>query len=551
MKDSRRLENEAGISKLPSLDTELLAVAVNSAAVGVAITDARLPDNPVIYINTAFTRMTGYETEDIIGLNCRFLQGAETDPAAVNRIRGAIATRERFTQILLNYSKAGRAFWNELTIAPVFDAEGVATHFIGFQMDVTARIEAEARARSALVETQKARAEAERANAAKSEFLSRMSHELRTPLNSVLGFSQLLEMDDLEEQQLEQVAYILTAGRHLLALIDEVLDLARVEAGRLVLTSEAVPIHEIVDETLSIVKPLAWPRNISLSAEEIPAAAIVWADRQRLQQVLLNLVSNAIKYNRSDGTVVVRCHEDNSGAAPCWRLEISDTGAGVPEDKRAKLFQPFERLGADKSEVEGTGLGLAVSKRMMEAMGGEIGLEPHEIGVGSTFWVNLPALTDEKEAHSHEIAADSMRKAASTPQPTLRKVLYIEDNSANFHLVKSALERIPGLTLLSAEKAMPGLQMARDEQPQLILLDLDLPDLSGEEALVQLQADERTAGIPIFVVSADATALTIERLRRAGVRDYFTKPLDVRPFMAAVSEVLGLGGEASNKRTFE
>ena len=376
-----------------------------------------------------------------------------------------------------------------------------------------------------------ATAEADRANLAKSEFLSRMSHELRTPLNAILGFAQLLELDAASAEQQESVGQILRAGRHLLGLINEILDISRIEAGRLQLSLEPVPVQETVRQAIELVQPSAAEAHVTVRAEAIGEALHVQADRQRLQQVLLNLLSNGVKYNRAGGTVTVACRETT---ARWLRIEVTDTGQGITADKLARLFTPFDRLGAEASAVEGTGLGLALSKSLVEAMGGalQVRSQPEE---GCTFWVELAVVAGPGE---REVAAVSAPVVEEAGPREAQKILYIEDNLSNLTLVESILSRRPGTTVLSAMQGRVGVDLARDHRPALILLDRHLPDIPGEEVFRQLQADSRTRDIPVIVLSADAMPSRMRQFLDGGVRAYLTKPLDVPALLAAIDEVL-------------
>jgi CheY-like chemotaxis protein/nitrogen-specific signal transduction histidine kinase len=375
--------------------------------------------------------------------------------------------------------------------------------------------------------------EAETANRAKSDFLSRMSHELRTPLNAILGFAQILRMRDLGERDNRGLDYILKAGRHLLALIDEVLDIARIEVGRLALSLEPVDLGLSVREVLQLTAPLAAQQAIELVNEVNETLTLhVRADKQRLTQVLLNLVSNAIKYNRVGGRVMLRCTTQENG----WlRLLVQDTGAGIAHEHLVKVFQPFERLGAAHSAVEGTGMGLALCKRLVELMGGTIGVES-VVGEGSTFWFALlPADSPINPGPA------SQGPSTPSPAPGLSRrgtVLYVEDNASNLTLIQHLLAEMADVRLLTAMQGRLGLELAHGQSPDLILLDLHLPDITGEEVLRRLRADSRTCAIPVAILSADALPSTIERLRDAGAAAYLTKPIDVRQLLNFLHDIL-------------
>jgi PAS domain S-box-containing protein len=375
----------------------------------------------------------------------------------------------------------------------------------------------------------RAEAEANQANRAKSEFLSRMSHELRTPMNAILGFAQLLEMGDLNEGQRESLEHILRGGRHLLDLINEVLDISRIEAGRMSLSVEPVEVAETLKESFALVQPLARQYEIRLNGPIGCESVFVLADRQRLKQVFINLLSNAVKYNRPNGTVTVTCQPMGER----MRMAIADTGAGIPEDKRHQLFIPFERLGAEQSAIEGTGLGLALAKRLIDAMDGTMGMES-TVGQGSLFWIELPVT--ESPVHLAELPEPEL--VPEVKHSGTHTVLYIEDNFSNLRLVERLFELRPALKLIVANSGAAGLDMARYHQPQLILLDLNLPDMNGHDVLMQLRASVQTAAIPVVVLSADATAGQRSRLLEAGAFAYLTKPLDVRKFFEVMDRAI-------------
>ena len=369
-----------------------------------------------------------------------------------------------------------------------------------------------------------AKEEAERANQAKSVFLSRMSHELRTPLNAILGFGQVLELSPLEEQEAQSVRYILKGGRHLLALVDEVLDLARVEADELSLTLSAVSFDQIAPDCAGLVARMAQTRGIACTVEASPACRVsIRADGQRLRQVLLNLLANAIKYNREGGQVTLSCEQT---ADDRIRLKVRDTGPGISPEGLARLFVPFERLGQELGEVEGTGLGLVVAKRLVEAMGGILGVES-QLGQGTAFWVELPVAPHPlaTEATGRGPAIPTSTAPEELPSPTL---LYIEDNVSNVQVVQTVVARLrPRWRFLSARSGQNGLQQAREHSPEAILLDLQLPGMNGDEVLAALRADPVTARIPVLLLSADATTHSRERLLGLGANDYLSKPFGV------------------------
>ena len=412
---------------------------------------------------------------------------------------------------------------------PLIGTDGTPYALCGIASDITLRKQADD-------EIKTARLEAERANRAKSEFLSRMSHDLRTPLNAVLGFAQLLGADGLTGEQSECVRQILHGGQHLLDLINEVLDIARIEAGHLSLSPEPVAVREIVRRAMALVSPLAAQRNITLAFDDAAAGSCsVVADRQRLTEILLNLLSNAVKYNRPGGRVTVAFERS---APTRFRIKVTDTGAGIPRQKLQMLFTPFERLGAEATAVEGTGLGLALSRGLAEAMGGSLGVVS-EVDRGSTFWVELE-LTDELEMTIPVGPAEPRAAASLAARPAT--VLYIEDNSSNVRLMERVLGRRPGITLLHAPQGQTGVAMAAARRPDLIFLDMHLPDMPGDEVLRQLWCDPELRRIPVVVLSADATPSQVRRVMASGASAYLTKPLDLQNVLATLDDMLSVAG---------
>ncbi|MDQ3974446.1 MAG: ATP-binding protein, partial [Actinomycetota bacterium] len=377
-------------------------------------------------------------------------------------------------------------------------------------------------------EAERARDEASRANTAKSEFLSRMSHELRTPLNAILGFGQLLETSTLDADDQEGVKHILKAGRHLLALINDVLDLSRIEAGTLTISLEPVHAGELIDDAVGLIQPLADSRSIRLTIGADRCGTFVRTDRQRCRQILLNLLSNAVKYNHDGGEVEVRCARV---AEETLRVSVRDSGPGIDPARRERLFEPFERLGAESSNVEGTGLGLALTKQLVERLGGAIGVDTAP-GQGTTFWIDLPVT--QRPADSSEPATRPQKPAERAD----RTLLLVEDNLANLRVVEAMLRRRPGIAVLPAMQGRLAIELAHEHQPDVIVLDLHLPDLPGREVLHRLLADPRTRGIPVVIASADATPGRVRQLREEGAFEYLAKPLDLWHFLEVVDAAL-------------
>lgn len=406
---------------------------------------------------------------------------------------------------------------------------GEVVAFVTVMADITDRRRAE-------ILLQEAKEEAERANRAKSEFLSRMSHELRTPLNAIIGFGQLLQFnpkEPLSSKQGEAVGHILQGGRHLLELINEVLDLARIEAGRLELSVEDVDACRLLGDCLPLIQPLAGARGIDLRVQT-GRPAPVRADYTRLKQVLLNLMSNAVKYNRDGGSVSVVLADAPNGML---RIDVTDTGPGIPEERQADLFEPFNRLGAENTEVEGTGIGLTITKRLIEAMGGRIGLVSRP-GEGTTFWVEVPAA--EMAILPEETAAsEAPEPAPEAAEPCPGRLLYIEDNPTNQELMRIFLVDNKGFDLTVAESAEEGLELVKRNRPDLILMDINLPGMSGVEAVRTLKADSATRDIPVVAISAAAMPKDLEAGTQAGFDAYLTKPINLKEVFATVTQLLG------------
>jgi PAS domain S-box-containing protein len=385
------------------------------------------------------------------------------------------------------------------------------------------------------LELNKAMAVAEKANLAKSDFLSSMSHELRTPLSAILGFAQLLESGSPAPtaSQRRSVDQILQAGWYLLELINEILDLALIESGKLSLSLEPISLAEVMHECQDMVEPQAKKRGISVTFPQFDIPYFVEADRTRVKQVFINLLSNAIKYNKVGGTVVVDHITNIPGRI---RICVKDSGEGLTADKLAQLFQPFNRLGQEANGEEGTGIGLVTAKRLTELMGGAIGAES-TVGTGSVFWIELNLSTERQPAHGTPVPSAAARAQVQT-EAQLRTLLYVEDNPANLMLVEDLIARRSDIRLLSARDGIRGIEIARASQPDVILMDINLPGISGLKALRVLAEDPTTAHIPVVALSANAIPRAIEKGLEAGFFRYLTKPIKVNEFLATLDVAL-------------
>jgi signal transduction histidine kinase/ActR/RegA family two-component response regulator len=424
--------------------------------------------------------------------------------------------------------KDGSRFPAIVSVTALRDAQDAIIGYLLIGTDNSVRKQVES-------ELQNAKAVAEKANLAKSDFLSSMSHELRSPLNAILGFAQLMDSDSppATSAQKESIAQILQAGWHLLKLINEILDLAKVESGQVPMSREPVSLTEVMLECQAMIEPQAQQRGIKLTFPQLDIPHFVQADRTRVKQVLINLLSNAIKYNRAGGTVEVKCTQSTPGRN---RVSIRDTGAGLPPEKLAQLFQPFNRLGQEAGGEEGTGIGLVVAKRLVELMGGVIGVGS-TVGVGSVFWFELISVAETHlSMEGDEVAALTQPHVSRGTR--LHTLLYVEDNPANLKLVEQIIARHPDMRLLTAVNGNVGIKLARDNQPEVILMDINLPGISGIQALKILREDPVTAHIPVIAVSANAMPSDIKKGLKAGFFRYLTKPIKVDEFMDALGAAL-------------
>jgi PAS domain S-box-containing protein len=504
---------------------ELSAITAASPDV-IAVISA---DLRVVFVSEAVAALSGRRAADAVdGVIGESLHDDDRS-LLVDAVRAVVTgAAEDFTIRVRTRHVSGRWLLLEAHGRPLLGDDGAPVAAVAVFRDISDRIALEA----ALVE---ARDAADAASRAKSEFLSRMSHELRTPLNVVLGFTQLLQMEKLPEEQASWVDQVLRAGRHLLDLINEVLDIARIESGALALSPEAVSLRDVVGDTVESMRPIAAASDISIDFLIEGDDLFVHADRQRLKQVLINLLANAVKYNRPHGSVLVtsKVRDDET-----TEIRVSDTGIGIAAEHIERLFVPFDRLGAEQSAIEGTGVGLPLSLRLVEAMDGDLAVTSVP-GEGSTFTVALPSSGEPSDLDSAAAIADAERQIAL--DAGLRAhgtLLYIEDNLTNLHLMQRVVARRPGIRLLHAPHGRMGLELARTRHADLVLLDLHLPDMSGMEVLGQLRADPATSELPVYIVSADATAGQVLRMRSAGAVGYLTKPLDIRRVLGLLDAIL-------------
>ena len=487
------------------------------------------PKGLVASWNTGAQRIKGYHADEILGRHfSSFYPEEDVARGKPQRDLEQAAASGRHEDEGWRIRKDGSLFWANIVFTSIRDQAGNLRGFAKLTRDLTERNKVEATLMNA-------RAVAEKANLAKSDFLSSMSHELRSPLNAILGFAQLMESDapSPSPAQSESILQILNAGWYLLELINEILDLAAIESGKLSMSLEPVSLNELLLECHSMIEPLAQRRGIRMSFPRSDAPYTIHADRTRIKQVLINLLSNAIKYNTHEGSVAVDCTANTTSGRV--RITVTDTGAGLPPEKVAQLFQPFNRLGQEVNGEEGTGIGLVVSKRLVELMDGIIGVES-SVGTGSKFWVELlsTAPLELPLAVETSVAAES----AAATLAGLRTLLYVEDNPANLQLVERLIGRRSDLRLLSAVDGNRGVELARTCLPDVILMDINLPGISGIEALRILRGDESTAHIPVIALSANAMARDVQRGLDAGFFRYLTKPIKVSEFMDTLNVAL-------------
>ncbi|WP_236635388.1 ATP-binding protein [Rhodoferax sp. TS-BS-61-7] len=538
----------------------LQSAIFNSANFSSIATDAR---GVIQIFNVGAERMLGYTAAEVIN---KITPAEISDPQeVVARAKGLSVELETditpgFEALVFKASrgiediyeltyirKDGSRFPAVVSVTALRDDGNSIIGYLLIGTDNTARMRIEAeRARldqvlqDKNIELEAARKTADKANLAKSDFLSSMSHELRSPLNAILGFAQLMESETPAPTPAQQanIDQILRAGWYLLELINEILDLALIESGKLSMSMEPISLPDVLRDCQTMIEPQAHKRGINMIFPQFHAPCFVEADRTRIKQVVVNLLTNAIKYNRLNGSVEVTSDVDTHGH---MRISVRDTGEGLSTAKMAQLFQPFNRLGQEASVEEGTGIGLVVSKRLVELMGGAIGARSI-LGVGSVFWVELNTAEPPQLVFDYEAAPDQPVARVHDGAP-VRTLLYVEDNQANMELVAQLIARRPDMRLLSARDGTRGVALARTHLPDVILMDINLPGISGTQALKILQEDPSTQHIPVLALSANAMPRDIEKGTEAGFFRYLTKPIKIAEFMEALDQTLELAAQ--------
>ncbi|MEQ1592530.1 MAG: PAS domain S-box protein [Thiobacillaceae bacterium] len=490
------------------------------------------PSGVITDVNQQMVTLTGCTRDELIGTPFKqYFTDPERAEAGINQV----LSEKKVT----DYELTARHRHDGVTVvsynaATFYNADGELQGVFAAARDVTERKRLDQVLHDKNSELEIARVVADKANLAKSDFLSSMSHELRTPLNAILGFAQLLEASSPPPTavQIARLQQIIKAGWYLLELINQILDLAVIESGKLSLSLEPVSLIEVMRECQAMIEPQAQQRGIHVNFVPFDTTWFAHADQTRVKQVVINLLSNAIKYNREQGTVEVKCTASGNGRI---RISIKDSGAGLRPEKLAQLFQPFNRLGQENGTEEGTGIGLVVTKQLVKLMGGAIGVES-TVGVGSEFWVELMQGVSPHFAAGNILPVELARQTQGSS--ALRTLLYVEDNPANMMLVEHIIEGHPGISMLGARDGNQGIAMARAHLPDVILMDINLPGISGSQALKILREEPATAHIPVIAISANAMLRDIERGLEAGFFHYLTKPIKVNEFMDALDRAL-------------
>ena len=491
------------------------------------------PSGMISDVNKQMEALTGCTRDELIGAP---FKNYFTDPERAEAGIKRVLAENRITNYELTaHARDGKETVVSYNATTFHDRDRTLQGVFAAARDITERKLLDQALHETNIKLESAKSIAEKANLAKSDFLSSMSHELRSPLNAILGFAQLIESGSppLTPRQKSNIDQILLAGWYLLDLINEILDLALIESGKLLLSLEPMSLNEVMSDCQAMIEPQAQKSGIQLTFPQFDCSYFVKADRTRVKQILINLLSNSIKYNRAGGTVVVNYI---ANTAERIRISITDTGEGLSGENLAQLFQPFNRLGRETGTEEGTGIGLVVSKRLVELMGGAIGVES-TVGKGSVFWIELNRTVAPRIAldDDQSLAIVPAKISADTP---LRTLLYVEDNPANLLLVENLLERRPDIHLLSAQDGLRGIEIARASLPDVILMDINLPGISGIHALEILRKDPTTAHIPVIALSANAMPRDIVKGLEVGFFRYLTKPIKLNEFLDTLNAAL-------------
>jgi PAS domain S-box-containing protein len=493
----------------------------------------------IFWYNQRWFDYTGTTLEEMRGWGWQKVHHPDHEQRVVEKFKHCLETGDVWEDTFPLRGADGEYHWFLSRAMPIRDEHGMVLRWFGTNTDITERKRLDQVLQEKNIELESAKSVAEKANLAKSDFLSSMSHELRTPLNAILGFAQLLETGKPPPTAVQMVRLneILKAGWYLLNLINEILDLALIESGKSSMSLEPVSLVKILHECQTMFIPQAEESHIHLHFLPLDSTLFVHADHTKLKQVITNLLSNAIKYNSEQGTVEVKCSENTSGRL---RISVKDSGAGLSSEKLAQLFQPFNRLGQEVGVKEGTGIGLAVSKKLVEMMGGTIGVES-TVGVGSEFWIELDRDVMSQPAAVSRLPEEFVSQyKGDAARYTL---LYVEDNPANLMLVEQIIEDRPHIRMISARDGNWGIAIAKEQLPDIILMDINLPGISGIEAMILLRKDPATKHIPIIALSANAMPRDIDRGLEAGFFRYLTKPIKINEFTESLDAAMASVGK--------
>jgi len=508
---------------------------INHAADGIIMIDSSAN---MLIVNPSLAAMFSYDVNELIGQNVSRLLPKEFLDAHDGYVKNSTIhapTVFHKARKLQGRRKDGGLFPLELTVTPM--VTGDDKFFVGVIRDITEREQQQNQLIIAKEEAEQSKEKAEEANKAKSEFLSRMSHELRTPLNGILGFSQLLEMDELTADQLDSVEMISASGHHLLSLINDVLDLAQVESGKMTISLEQVNLNQLVMELKLLIEAQLATLQLTLSSEAFTDEPIwLTADYTKLKQILLNLLSNAIKYNRLNGSIAIIISKQSDDKV---RICIQDSGSGLSKKQQEALFEPFNRLGKERTDIQGTGIGLVISRELVHLMHGEIGIDS-QVDVGSTFWIEMPMISEVNDnSHANNWHEEIQKKeVVMIESEHVTTILYVEDNPANMMLVRRLLARHPQYQLLEAITAEDGLEIIREQSPEIVLMDINLPGISGFEALEVMKREGLTKDTAVIALSANALITEVERGESVGFDDYLTKPINFEALIEALQSIV-------------